>query len=123
MDCYRRIGNYVIYYVILISIVFARAEFCVSLTTLSSCYNIVLTMLQSVIKVGNSIGVIIPKALAGKSLKRGDKVFVEKDPASGTYLIHKNGKKTTSSITPHFLQVLDRVNKQYGRAFRAIANR
>lgn len=80
-------------------------------------------MLQSIIKIGNSIGVIIPKALAGKSLKPGDKVFVEKDSASSTFLIHKNGKRTVSSITPYFLQVLDRVNKQYGKAFGAIAKR
>lgn len=80
-------------------------------------------MFQNIIKIGNSIGVIIPKTLAGKSLKPGDKVFMEKDSASGTFLIHKNGKGTISSITPHFLQVLERVNKQYSKAFEAIAKR
>ena len=78
-------------------------------------------MEQRVIQIGNSIGVIIPQVLAKNKLKLGDIVRVEKDPASNTFFISKDKKDTISSITPHFLAVLDRVNKQYGRALRAIA--
>ena len=78
-------------------------------------------MEQKVIQIGNSIGVIIPQVLAKNKLKPGDIVRVEKDPASNTFFISKDKKDAISSITPHFLAVLDRVNKQYGRALRAIA--
>ena len=80
-------------------------------------------MQQKVIQIGNSIGVIIPQSLAKNSLKVGDIVMVEKDQASGMYIISKNGKSKTSSITPHFLSVVERVNKQYGQALKEIAQK
>lgn len=80
-------------------------------------------MMQKIIQIGNSIGIIIPKALSGDHLKPGEKVIVEKDPASETYIISKNKRAGISSITPHFFGVLDRINKQYGKALREIAGR
>lgn len=80
-------------------------------------------MMQKIIQIGNSIGVIIPKALSGNQLKPGERVIVEKDPASQTYTISKNKRTGISSITPHFFRVLDRVNNQYGKALREIAGR
>ena len=80
-------------------------------------------MMQKIIQIGNSIGVIIPKVLSGNSLKAGEMVSVEKDQASQTYTISKNKKTGISSITPHFFAVLDRVNHQYGKALREIAGR
>lgn len=80
-------------------------------------------MIQKIIQIGNSLGVIIPKALSGNHLKAGEKVVVEKDQASETYTISKNKNTGISSITPYFFGVLDRVNKQYGKALREIAGR
>ena len=80
-------------------------------------------MIQKIIQIGNSIGIIIPKALSGKNLKPGEKVIIDKDPSSETYTISKNKKTGISSITPHFFAVLDRVNNQYGKALREIAGR
>lgn len=80
-------------------------------------------MIQKIIQIGNSIGVIIPKVLSGNHLKSGEAVNVEKDPASETYIISKNKKTGISSVTPHFFAVLDRVNNQYGKALREIAGR
>lgn len=80
-------------------------------------------MMQKIIQIGNSIGVIIPKALSGNSLKVGEMVSVEKDQVSDTYTISKNKKTGISSMTPHFFAILDRVNNQYGKALREIAER
>jgi len=80
-------------------------------------------MIQKIIQIGNSIGIIIPKALSGKNLKPGEKVIIDKDPSSETYTISKNKKTGILSITPHFFAVLDRVNSQYGKALREIAGR
>lgn len=80
-------------------------------------------MIQKIIQIGNSIGVIIPKALSGNSLKPGERVIVEKDPSSETYTISKNKKIGISSITPHFFAVLDRVNNQYSKALKEIARK
>lgn len=80
-------------------------------------------MEQKVVQIGNSIGVIIPQALAKNNLKPGDVIRVEKDPESDMFIIYKNKKKNISSITPHFLEVLERVNKQYGVALKEIAER
>ncbi|MDO8461148.1 MAG: hypothetical protein Q7S38_01755 [bacterium] len=80
-------------------------------------------MEQTIIQIGNSVGIIIPKALSKNGLKPGEKVIVEKDPASETYIISKNKKTSMSSITPHFFAVVDRVNAQYGKALREIARR
>lgn len=78
-------------------------------------------MEQKVIQVGNSIGVVIPQTLAKGNLKPGDTVIVEKDPAGDRYFISKSKKGSIPSITPHFLEVLERVNKQYGPALRELA--
>lgn len=79
-------------------------------------------MIQKIIQIGNSIGIIIPQILAKNSLKAGDIVYVEKDQTSNTFIINKD-KKKFSSITPHFLSVLDRVNKQYSKTFKELAKR
>lgn len=79
-------------------------------------------MQQKIIQVGNSIGIIIPQTLAKNSLKPGDVVNIEKDKSGEAYTFSK-GKISTSSITPHFFSVLDRVNRQYGKALKEIAER
>lgn len=79
-------------------------------------------MIQKIIQIGNSIGVIIPQILAKNSLKAGDTVYIDKDQSSNTFTINKDRKKS-SSITPHFLSVLDRVNKQYSKTFKELAKR
>jgi len=79
-------------------------------------------MIQKIIQIGNSIGVIIPQTLAKNSLKPGDTVYIDKDQSSNMFIINKD-KKNFSSITPHFLSVLDRVNKQYSKTFKELARR
>lgn len=80
-------------------------------------------MIQKIIKVGNSIGVIIPNEIAKKAgLKVGKKVFVEKDPNGSTVLINEDAN-VLSSITPGFLNIVENINKKYGVALKNLATR
>lgn len=80
-------------------------------------------MQQKVVQIGNSIGVILPQVLAKNTLKAGDIVEVDKDQASGTFMISKNKRGAVSSLTPHFMEVIERVNKQYGAALKELAGK
>jgi len=93
------------------------------LTRGKRCYNIVITMIQKVVQIGNSIGVVIPQSLASNTLKIGDIVHVDKDPVSGTYFINKTDKGNASSITPEFLFWLKKFNKKYKIALAELAKK
>lgn len=80
-------------------------------------------MQQKIIQIGNSIGVIIPQALAKNNLNPGDTVMIERDEASGAVIISKDTQARLSSITPHFLSVVERINKQYTAALKEIAQK
>lgn len=82
-------------------------------------------MTQKIIQIGNSTGVIIPKSIMAKlGLKPGEEVTVEEDTTMKTLTITKKGQKTKlSSITPDFLTILDRVNKNYGAALKELAKK
>lgn len=80
-------------------------------------------MLQKIIQIGNSAGIIIPKSLLNDlHLREGSQVVIEKDDA-GKFLViaNKNIKRKKASLSPRFLKILERVNKQYGQAFRQLA--
>lgn len=80
-------------------------------------------MNQTVIPIGNSYGIIIPKQLMSQvGIKPGSVLTVQKDPNGNTLLLSQNGK-IKSSITPDFLRVLDNVNNQYGEAFKNLARK
>ena len=82
-------------------------------------------MTQKIIQIGNSTGIIIPKALLEKlGLKPGEEVVVEENTTMKAVTITKKGQKATlSSITPEFLAILDKVNKNYGAALKELAER
>jgi putative addiction module antidote len=81
-------------------------------------------MEQTIIQIGNSYGVIIPKKiLAQTGLKSGSKVIIQRDPNGKTILLSQNGKKYNSTITPDFLRSVDNINKKYGPTFKDLANR
>jgi len=80
-------------------------------------------MNQTVIPIGNSYGIIIPKQLMSQvGIKPGSVLTVQKDPNGNTLLLSQNGK-IKSSITPDFLRALNNVNKQYGEAFQNLADK
>jgi AbrB family looped-hinge helix DNA binding protein len=80
-------------------------------------------MTQTVIQVGNSQAVVIPNEIRTKvGLKKGSKIDVELAADGKTVLLSKAGtKKTSSSITPEFIKILEGVNKRYGPALRKLA--
>lgn len=79
-------------------------------------------MQQKIVRIGNSIGVIIPKDIAKKSgIKAGSKVYVDKDPNGSSIIINKDATALSSSITPDFLKIVNNVHKKYGPALRRLA--
>lgn len=81
-------------------------------------------MIQKIIKVGNSLGVLIPRELVAQvGLVAGNKVYMEKDPNGTSIVINKNSKVFSSSITPDFLRIVDNINKKYGVALKNLAKK
>lgn len=78
-------------------------------------------MTQKVIQIGNSMGIIIPKALLDKlQIKPGNEVIIEESAES--LRISKKGSRS-SSITPDFMELINKVNKQYGKALKTLAEK
>ncbi|OGE34435.1 hypothetical protein A3H85_01455 [Candidatus Daviesbacteria bacterium RIFCSPLOWO2_02_FULL_40_8] len=81
-------------------------------------------MEQKIIQIGNSTGVIIPKALLNQiGLETGQEVLIEQDPTTNALIIIKKGTKIKRSIAPEFIDILEKVNKQYGSVLRELAER
>ena len=82
-------------------------------------------MTQKLIQIGNSTGIIIPKSLlATLGLKPGSEVNVETDTNTRSLIIQMKGASLKStSINAHFIKILDKVNDQYGRALRELAEK
>jgi len=79
---------------------------------------------QKIITIGNSNGITLPKTvLEDLGVKPGETISVSKNYDQQTYTISKSGKNVAGSITPHFLKVLDRVNKTYGKALKELAGK
>jgi len=81
-------------------------------------------MEQKIIQIGNSTGLIIPKLLLKKlKLQTGSEVLIEPDPDRGTLVIVKKGeKRKLFNISPHFLEILEKVNTDYGDSLRKLAD-
>lgn len=83
-------------------------------------------MQQTVLKIGNSVGIVIPQPLRRKiGLKPGDRVEVDEGVYHDEVVIRKNGhqKVKRSSITPEFLEWLESFNKRYSSALRELAQK
>lgn len=82
-------------------------------------------MEQTVIQIGNSAGVIIPKQLRLQAnIKLGDLVILEQDQTGHSVIIHKKGGVAASHpVTPEFLSWLDGFNKRYGKALKELAQK
>lgn len=80
-------------------------------------------MTQKIVQIGNSLGIIIPKNLMeGLGLKVGEKVFLEKDPYGKTLRISAE-ENSTSSITPDFLRIIEKVHKHYSKALLELSQK
>lgn len=82
-------------------------------------------MTQKIIQIGNSTGIIIPKALLELlGVQTGNEIRIETDETTNSLIIH-NAKSVIkkSSITPHFLSVVDKVNREYSSALAQLAQK
>jgi putative addiction module antidote len=82
-------------------------------------------MTQKIIQIGNSTGIIIPKAILDVlGLQPGTEVNVQSDLQTSSLIIQDVTKvKKTSAISPHFLTVLEKINKEYNGALRELAQK
>ncbi len=82
-------------------------------------------MQQKIIQIGNSTGIIIPKSLLDQvGFQAGNEVEIQEDQANKSITITKKGTKIkASSINDHFLNVLDKVNKNYSSALKKLAEK
>ena len=80
---------------------------------------------QKVIQIGNSTGVIIPKILLEKvGLQTGSQVVLEQDATSSYIILSKAGTHLDLSYkAANFMDILERVNKQYGPALEELAQK
>ena len=77
-------------------------------------------MEQTAIQIGNSIGIIIPSMLKKQAgIKKGSKLFVNID-ARNNIIISKEKKEINNS---KFLEILEGVNKRYGKALQELAEK
>ncbi|HSW97295.1 MAG TPA: AbrB/MazE/SpoVT family DNA-binding domain-containing protein [Candidatus Saccharimonadales bacterium] len=82
-------------------------------------------MTQKIIQIGNSTGIIIPKSLLENlGLQLGNEVTVETDVETNALIIRntKNMKKA-SLISSYFLNILEKVNKEYSSALHELAQK
>jgi len=81
-------------------------------------------MTSTMMQIGNSIGVIVPAEIRKKAkLSKGHKVEFDVD-SEGRIIIYKFGKnQNKTSITPEFIEIVNRVNKRYKEAFRELAGK
>ena len=80
-------------------------------------------MTQKIIQIGNSTGIILSKSvLEALGLKAGETVSVEPDVKAQAIVITKEGEAAKSlTVSPHFLTILDKVNQEYGKALKKLA--
>lgn len=82
-------------------------------------------MQQKIIQIGNSTGVIIPKSLLEETnMQVGEEINIEQDPSDNSLRIAKKGSKSSArSISPKFMDLLEKVNKNYGQALKKLAQK
>lgn len=77
-----------------------------------------MTYKQKLTKIGNSIGIIIPKQLLDSlGLDVGNEVYLEQ--VQDKVVLDKN---ETTSITPEFLEIAENIGRRYSDAFKELAS-
>lgn len=78
-------------------------------------------MLQTLIKVGNSLAVTVPKSfIRSLKLRAGQKVFVDADESLDLMQVKTQTGQFTG-LTPEFKEWLDGISKKYKRVIRELA--
>lgn len=77
-----------------------------------------MTYKQKLTKIGNSVGIIIPKQLLESlGLRAGNEVYLEQ--VQDKVILDKN---ETTSVAPEFLKVAESVGERYSQAFKELAS-
>lgn len=80
-------------------------------------------MLQTVMQVGNSLAVTLPKQFVnGKKIKAGQKVLVDSDIDLSIVQI-RTENSISPKLTPEFKQWLDRFNARYKTGLAQLAKK
>lgn len=81
-------------------------------------------MTQTIINIGNSQGIILPKDILNKlNIKKGDVLDIDLED-DGRVVISKKGlKKTKAKVSPELLVWLDGFNKRYKDALQELASK
>ena len=81
-------------------------------------------MTQTAIKIGNSVGMVIPAEFRKKvGIKQGSKLDIQTTPDDKLVVGKMGNGGTTSKITPEFLDWLKKFNKEYGTALQELAKK
>ena len=81
-------------------------------------------MTQTVINIGNSQGVILPKEILNKlKIKKGDTVDIELEDDYRVVISKKGLKKTKAKVSPELLSWLEGFNKRYKNALQELASK
>lgn len=81
-------------------------------------------MEQVVIKIGNSVGLVIPSQLRRElKIRIGEKLIIERVPGKDAIVFRRKGKKSESatSLTLEFYSWLDKINRKYSGLLRELA--
>lgn len=81
-------------------------------------------MTQTVINIGNSQGIILPKEILNKlKIKKGDALDIELEDDDRVVISKKGLKKTKARISPELVSWLDGFNKRYKNALQELATK
>lgn len=81
-------------------------------------------MRQKVIQVGNSLALTIPKSFVNETgFQAGDEVIVQQDTDNKTLLITTPERAGSIRLRPELFSWLERIEKQYAEAIKALAKK
>lgn len=81
-------------------------------------------MTQTIINIGNSAGVILPKEILDKvGIKKGVSVDIELDDQMRITISKKGNKKTKPAVSSEFLEWLESFNTRYKNALQELASK
>ena len=81
-------------------------------------------MLQKIIQVGNSLAITIPRDFVRQTkLRRGEKVAVETDVVSKTFLVKPKELAGKESLTPEFFNWLNKTIEEYRPILEELAHK
>lgn len=81
-------------------------------------------MTQTIINIGNSQGIILPKEVLNKlNMKKGDSLTIQLEGEESIILSKKSYKKTAPKVSPELLSWLEAFNKRYKNALQELASK